>query len=579
MPPIDLKTARPSQLAELAKLPDDRKDVLRQNRDFYEGDHWQNQRQWGGPWPKVPEGASREKADVVVRFQAEIARTQVTVNAIKEVVDRESGAAIGIEPAWSFAPTAVAPMPLTDSAAPPIDPAITQRATEQSTRAKTLNDELTVWWDQKGVHQHLQKLADRLLYGESSLKGQSEAGIRLFIPSAMLENEIGADQRPTGRKVLRVKDRSDALSKIHVETFDADQGRVVLDAETLNPIGVKAAKIGEEEVVELAFIDENRKTVLATVRTDPAKTVSRSFDLGGRLTMITVTRAEFITEQVRQNQRALNFAAFVIRRNNETAGFAENTVLNAEIPGKFTGEGDERKFVPDPIKRGPLSFNSYRGIPILDEQGNVKGYTSPSIDHREPVDPTPTIKGKSEHYSDILGAVSQRHVLLSDVVSSAPSREKALGEHIKSVRKTVSAIERAGRALLEAVAAFADALANESGTSTVLDGLRSTFTCTIDIGPVTSDVRAQNLAEMQAGALSLESTIEANGKNDVDAELARIQSQPGRVLDVELKRAQIFAAWVSAGVGEREAGKRAGLTDEEIDDLVTAQTDTTMVQQ
>lgn len=579
MPPIDLTTARPSQLKELAKLPEDRQEVLRQNRDFYEGDHWQNQKQWGGPWPKVPEGATREKADVVVRFQQEIARTQVTVNAIKEVVDRESGAAVGIEPTWSFGPTVVAPVTPIDPNAPPVDPAIAQRATEQSARAKSLNDDLTVWWDEKGVHQHLQKLADRLLYGASDVKGQAEAGIRLFIPAAMLENEIDNDGKATGRRVLRVADRRDALSKIHVETFDADQGRVVQDRETLAPIGVKATTIGDEEVVELAYLDANRKTVLATVRNDPTKTVSRAFDLGGRLTMISITRAEFLTEQVRQNQRALNFAAFVIRRNNETAGFAENTVLNAEIPGHFEGEGDQRKFVPDPIRRGPTSFNAYRGIPIYNEQDQIVGYTTPSIDHRNPVDPSPTIKGKAEHYSDILGAVSQRHILLSDVVASAPSREKAIGEHIKSVRKTVAAIQRAGRAVIEAAAAFADALTSESGTSTVLEGLRATFTCTIDIGPVTADVRAQNLAELSAGALSLESAIEQNGHVDVDAELARIRSQGSQGLDAELKRAQIFGAWVNAGVGEREAGKRAGLTPEEVDALITSPTDTTTVTQ
>lgn len=75
--------------------------------------------------------------------------------------------------------------------------------------------------------------------------------------------------------------------------------------------------------------------------------------------------------------------------------------------------------------------------------------------------------------------------------------------------------------------------------------------------------------------MSLTTMIERNGVVDVDMELERIKAERTEALGVELQRAAVYAAWVNAGVGEPEAARRAGLSEAEIQKLVTAPTDRT----
>jgi len=570
MPPIDLAKLSVSDAIKLADYPTDRKSVLEENRDFYNGDHWRNGKGWVGPWPTIPERSVPAQARVVHWLQNQIRVGFVSINAIKEGVDRDVMGVAGIEPRWGFAPSEIE---LPPNAAPESEAA--KLATDKANqRAKGVEAIATRWWDTHGGHAHVQSIAEKLLYGAGP---RTEAAGRFYVPASMLEDEI-ADGKATGRKLLRVTSIEDAADKIHFETLDADQGRVVRDPDTLAEIGIKPTKRGDEQVVEITYLDPTSDasrpmTVLATIRGDSRPAIT--LDLRGHLTMMTVTRKEFLTEQCRQSQKALNFSASMVKRNVETGGFLQDTIINADLPGKVVGEGEAARFVADPIERGPLALNSFRGIAITDDTGQVTGITTPVIDHRQPVDPSPTIKAKVEHYADILGGFNQRHVLIAgDATASGVARIQAKGDHTAELRRTQAPVERIGRWMIETVVLLANALANPTENNTVLDGLRATFSCQLDSGPIDPADRAENLAEMNAGALSRTTTIERNGIIDVDAELARIATESGGGLDAELKRAQVYGAWVAASVGEAFAAKRAGLSAPEIKELVTAQTDT-----
>lgn len=575
MPPIDLAKLTVADAIALADYPADRKAILQENRDYYSGDHWRNGKGWVGPWPTIPERCVPAQARVVHWLQNQIRVGFVSINAIKEGVDRDVMGVAGIEPRWGFAPSEIE---LPANAAPASE-AATAAVARAKAKAQRAEDLATRWWDRHDGHGHVQAIAEKLLYGAGPI---TEVAGRFYIPAAMLQDEI-VDGKTTGRKVLRVASIEDALDKIHFEALDPDQGRVVHDPETLAEIGIKPTKRGEEQVVEVTYLDptsdaERPMTVLATIRGDTRSAIT--LDLRGHVPMMTVTRKEFVTEQCRQSQKALNFAASMVKRNTETGGFLQDTILNADLPGHVVGEGDEARFVADPIERGPLALNSFRGIALENDQGQVTGITDPVIDHREPVDPASTIKAKTEHYSDILGGFNQRHVLIAgDAMTSGVSRIQAKGDHTAELRRTQTPVEKLGRWMIETVVLLANALANPTESNTILDGLRSTFSCQLDSGPIDPTDRAENLAEMGAGALSRTTTIERNGIIDVDAELARIAGESSGGLDAELKRAQVYGAWITASVGEAFAAKRAGLSAKEIEELVTAQTDTTAVTQ
>lgn len=581
--PIDFTTLDVQEGKKRVALDGDSLTVLQTNREFYNGNHWQNRAGWIGPWQIIPERADERTARKVTWLQHELVKGFVSINAIKEGVDRDVAGTVGIEPRWGFSPTEIE-LPAN---AEPNSPVAQEANARAMARAKTVEDIATRWWDRHGGHGHLQDIARRLLYGAGPA---AEASGRFYIPSAMLQDVT--DSNGVKRKVLNVSSIDDAINVIHFETLDADQGRVVRDPDTLAEIGIKPTKRGEEEVLEVTYLapaptsDARRKTVLATIY--PTKRPSASFDLDGRLVMRTVSRKAFITEQIRQSQRALNFAASMVKRNVETSGFLQDTLLNGELPGHEEGEGENKKWVLDGIERGPLAYNAMRGIPIRGNPDNpdvVTGYTTAEIDHREPVDPTPTIKAKQEHYADILGGFNQKHVLISgDAVASGESRVQARADHVSELRITQAPVESFGRWMVETAVLLANALviassATPEAPNAIIDGLRATFSCFLDAGPVDAAERAQTLAEMKEGALSKTTTIERNGIVDVDAELARIGTEPTAGLDAEVKRAEIYAAWIKGGVGEVFAAKRAGLTQKEIDELTAAQTDTTTVTQ
>lgn len=572
--PSDFTTLSVAQAIELAAYPADRLAILKTNRAFNDGDHWQNGDGWIGPWP-IPQPESKRAHQRFVQWmQAQIRRGFLSKNAIKECIDREVAGVVGIEARWGFAPTEIE-LPANATPDSEAAKAAIDRAKAKAQRAEDL---ATRWWNKRSGQALVQDAAAKLLTGAEPV---AEVTGRYYIPASMLADEVDDAGKKTGRKRLNVSSIEDAIDLIHFEVLDAESGRVVQHPDTLAEIGLKPTKRGEQQVIEVTYLDQTnaspRKTIIATIGGD--KTVATPLDLGGRLTMLTVTRKAFLSVQTRESQRALNYSTTTVKRNVETAGFLREIILNAHIPGHYEGEGDDRHYVADPIEQGPTSLNAFSGIEQEDAAGN-KTLTTPNVVFQEPVDPTPTITAKHEFYADILDACHQKHVMISgDATASGESRIQARADHIAELRLTQAPIEQLGRWMLETLIVLADALANNGNQSGVLNGLRANFSCYLDAGPVDPADRAQNLAEMNAGALSKTSTIERNGTVDVDAEVARIRSEPNAGLDAELKRAQIYAAWVAGSVGEAFAAKRAGLSPQEVQELVTAQTDTVPVKQ
>jgi hypothetical protein len=71
------------------------------------------------------------------------------------------------------------------------------------------------------------------------------------------------------------------------------------------------------------------------------------------------------------------------------------------------------------------------------------------------------------------------------------------------------------------------------------DSLRATFDSRLDTGPLEAAERSEILAEVAAGALSLETALSLLGHDDVDAELARIAAEKakGQAKALEIARA------------------------------------------
>lgn len=599
------------QAKELVGLPAEfRKDLLL-NRRLYYGDHWLDGDGWKGPWPQPQIDSTPEERAYLNELWLEIMRGFTPRNGIAEVDERHTLGVVGNEPRWTWTadgikvrtprqlrrptigqlppprpkppapapvdpanpnPTPPTPAPAPEPPTPPAETAEEKQAKALALRADQLNSQVTTWWDAQQCAELLQQYTTSMLYGRV-------VSFRLLIPASALEDEqaTAADgtRSPTGRKLLTIRDVDDAFAKIHVEVFDADEGRVVRDRGTLRDIGVRLGKRGEQDIAHVTYLDDTGRTVMAVVDQSSGAgnglrpAMFEAFDLGGRLLMHTSIRDPFNTEQVRQAQYAMNYANSVIPRNLTTSGFQDTILTNVHLDGETVTDPrtGRKKFIPDPVRRGPAIMNALQGHKVEDAQG-AESFTPVGVHDRQPVDPKPTIDAKREHYRDMLEEVDQLHVLLSgDAVASGVSRMQARAQFVTSLKKTATKVERAGRWLIETATAFAYALADGGSSGTAaLDGLRVTFQCILDAGPLEAADRAALVADVGAGLLSPETAIERGGIIDVDAELDRIEQS--RAADLETKRATIFAAWITAGADETWAGYRAGLSPEEIERLM-----------
>jgi hypothetical protein len=458
------------------------------NRRLYAGDHWLDGTGWFGPQPAATDAASR---DVLV----EIKRGFVSSNKIKETVDRHTNGVLGREPAWSL------------TVRRGLDEGEVPSADEQ-----TLIDEaeaaLTAWWDVRGPHQDLQQaMVATLLAGRSSL--------RVYV----LPGELDADGRvPAG-------DMQEQLARIYLDTADPSQATVHSDRATKQSLGIDVEQDGEATRIELCYRD-GAETVLRILRSDATTIDETRLQLGGRLTMYEVVRPHLVTDQVRQAQALLNLALTMLQRNVVLGGFLERVILNAQLPGSYVDDTTVpggKRFVPAPMKVGAASLNALAGIPIEDEEGNVRGYTSPSVVYKDPVAVQTFEDTRRIAALTIYEETHQLHTAISgDAVTSGESRRQAMADFVTDLRLSASRIEAAGRWLLETVLAMA---AHFAGTPGRYEGLRAVFDCRVDPGPLSADELRIIMDLYNADLRSRETAMSATGVDDVDAEQTRILTE------------------------------------------------------
>jgi hypothetical protein len=529
--------------------------IIAVNRAFVSGDHWQDADGWVGPWPTAAEGASSDDLTAIILLQQQIARTFTSRNVIGEVTTRHVGGVVGRHPTWYCAPRE----PKYDANGVQADLASDQIRAKREHEAR-----MTLWWNRNRAHAVLREYVTKLLYG-------TRAALRLFIPrNALRTVEVTVDGTPRRVSQLVVRDLDDALSKIRVMSPEPEVARVITDDDTGVDVGIFITKNDSgQEMAELTFVDEDGRTVLATSVGGVMQGIA--LDMGGRLTMIDECRPEFITEQVRQSQRALNFANTMIPRNVTTGGFLEEAIINAHVPGHWVEVDGVRDYVPTPILRGPGTAQNWVGIEYEDAQGN-KQITTPNVLWRPPVPPTASIEAKKEHERDIISECNQAHTLATgDGAVGWQSRIQARADYAESLRVTAACVDRVGEWLLESVTALAEALSGNVGS--VTRDWRFVFQSVLDTGPLTPEERDANRADVEAGLLARGSAMERAGIADADGEIARIDDEQTGDLSREEKRANVFTLWVNAGVGEDVAARRAGLDEAEVKELLASRTD------
>lgn len=514
-------------------------DGAEENALFYSGDHWQEGDGWVGPTPPEDDSDYDTTLDLI--------ETQFTSrNVIREIVKRRTRGIVGREPRFAVVPRAV----LAPDA---------ELSDEQKKAKLEIEAALTDWWNARRVHEVFQAAVAKASY-------MSRAPLRLYVPRGRLVND----------RVPKQTTLAGALSFLYIESPEPEYAAVIVDDETKDECGVLLTKNDDGktrcELVYLASTDTNgvRQTVIRIFDedTDEGGGDVFRFNWGGNITMTEIAAELLITEQQRQMQRALNLCLTMIPHNIVTGGFLERIILNGLPPGHWeeSESGSRaRRFVPEPFVTGSGVTSWVRGLTVPQKDGSTL-LSTPSVVHRDPVNPSFASDAKRSIYQDMLEEADQAHVLISgDAVASGKSREQARADHEMSLMDLAAPTTSAGTWLIDLVLSTAAAL---MGQPNRYREWRGQFECRISTGPISITERQQNVAEVEKGLLSEETAMERNGVPDVAAETARIAVSPSRKTSLRKTQSEITLNMANAGADLEAAAVFAGVDEDEAADLI-----------
>lgn len=500
-------------------------------RDYMEGRHWRGSKGWVGPHvnPNLDEG------DTVM---AEVERGFVSANKVDEITTTHRDAVVGTPVMWHAAPR--------DFQAPGAEMDEAQKG-----RRAQLEAMMTKWWDRVNAPDALAQIVLNLLC-------YARADARHIVPPNLV---VTGEDGTTGVPVSTVEQ---ALDSIFLEVLDPESATVYRHPKTLQEVTIVLVREDNLEWAELTFLDPSGATIFKKVGmpNTPAQRVVTN--LGRRLNVVESTRRRFVTQQILENQKALNLALSMIPRNVVTGGFIERTMLNAQMPGtyEYNDDGSVKNFVPASYRLGPGSTAWLVGVKTTDALGNEQ-IAQPTIERGEPVDPKASITAVSAHERLILSEAKQEHVLTnSDNLMSGKSREQARHRFVGSCRPTKNAAEYLTVFILEGALALAEWFAGDPGVFS--NEWRFVALATIDTGPVGADEREQDLAMVNAGTMSPELQMERAGVLDVDAERARIRSDELYTLRLWKERFTVLGLAEVAGVPVEVAAEFIGVPDTEV---------------
>ncbi|MEO7102861.1 MAG: hypothetical protein ABI119_05945 [Gemmatimonadaceae bacterium] len=529
-----------------------------------------------------------------------IAERFVSRNMIEDITTRHTDGVVGREPSWGFTPQ----RPLDSGEAP---------SPGEQNDIDEIEAVLTAWWDRRKLHALFQRVSQEALISGRAI-------IRLYVPAARLA-VINTGSLPTGPKLVAgaptekptpstppkasptdasniadtptTTDNSEgvstqgviaatleeALDHIYVEVVTAEFGTVYTDTDSMERVGIVLyyrqgtfpGSVGPR-VVETTFLEgdprtprENRNTIIRLASNDEPPV---SLPLTGHLTHFAVTRPPLVGASIVSLQKALNLALSMMPRNVETGGFLERILLNAQLPGRWEVDAAGNRtgrFTPENYVTGAGTTQNIQGVEVVQPDGTVS-ISTPGVQFREPSPVAPTKEAIDALSAEILREAKQAHVLGTDQVQSGISRVQARADFEKSLGRTQSAIEPAGRWLLETALTLACEFASDTAGIDPTQ-YRAEFNCLTDTGPLDPSEKTSVAAASQAGIVSVEYAMAAMGIEDTDAELARLNADPGKNITIRTSKLTALKAGVDAGLSLEASAKLAGFEDDEVKDI------------
>jgi hypothetical protein len=181
-----------------------------------------------------------------------------------------------------------------------------------------------------------------------------------------------------------------------------------------------------ESFIERQYLDKGLTVFQTIFKSEVIKEFS--LDLGGGFTIIEINLPAMATKSIQENQNAINFALTLLPHNLAYSGWIQESILNAQPPGKWEYDDQSREiFIPNPegLASGAGITRFVQGLPLNDERNNLIGYTQPDIRLQQPIDPKTFIETFQIFSQSIYAQVDQSFVLGADLLLSGISREQS----------------------------------------------------------------------------------------------------------------------------------------------------------
>lgn len=537
---IDFEELDMEKAVTLVRKAADESDELgaAENTLFYEGNHWQEGKQWTGPQPR--DTASPAALDLVKKEFA-------SKNAIRESVTGHRDAVISREPEWTF--TVRRPLAKKGDVVNGIELTEDEKLnTDEAALIREANSALTRWWNERDILNVLQIATARLLTN-------GRATLRVYIPPAELT---------ANRQMPRASSLDEALDRIYLLSHSYKEAGIFTDTRSMNRVGIFATEEDGRQTVEVTYLKPDGRTLIRTREKDtdqasvpftPNSSIQSIFasksqeageetslPLGGHLAMHEMKGEIFVSPQMREGNKSLNKAKTLRGHVINEAGFPETSLLNVNLPGKLESDPKRpggQRFVPDPIERGSSIVNSWVGIEYEDGQGN-KHIATPSIHYRDIPSLQSFIECERADYQDVLEESGQSHKLIAgDATASALSRIQAKAAFGTSLLTTVSRVNTAVRWMGETVLTMAAVF---MGQSERFAELRMNADCRVDTGPILPDEVRVGMELVEKKVWSRARLQRMTGVEDTESEDAVILADERKlnpVSQVQLERAKI----------------------------------------
>lgn len=190
---------------------------------------------------------------------------------------------------------------------------------------------------------------------------------------------------------------------------------------------------GREVAVREVQTIEGGRTIFEYFEGEAAEPYdSFSLELNRQFTILVMKRSPLITRDVRALQTGLNNELTLMGQNSKFAGFLREIMLNSQPPGEWEQQADGSSvFVPsaEPLVTGPGQTTFVSGLPRYDASGNIIGYETPSVVHKNPADPSVFTTSALFYKECIYAAFNQSHILGSSQAQSGVSREQARADY------------------------------------------------------------------------------------------------------------------------------------------------------